>query len=230
MIPLTVLYVPGDRPDRVAKALASPADVVAVDLEDAVAAPHKAEAPAHAAELLAEVERPVQVRVNHPSTPWHAEDLAMVAGLPAAVGVRCPKVESAAQVGDLAAAVPGRALHLLVESALGVERAFELATAVPEVASLGLGEADLRSDLRVSDDAGLAWARSRIVTAARAAGLPSPMMSVYTHVRDEAGWWRPAGPGVPWGSWGVPPSTPHSWRRSVRRSCRRRRRWTGRAG
>ncbi|MDD9207653.1 CoA ester lyase, partial [Georgenia sp. 10Sc9-8] len=187
VIPLTVLYVPGDRPDRVAKALASQADVVAVDLEDAVAAPRKAEARAHAAELLAEVERPVQVRVNHPSTPWHAEDLAMVVGLPAAVGVRCPKVESADQVRDLAAAVPGRALHLLVESALGVERAYELATAAPEVASLGLGEADLRSDLRVSGEDGLAWARSRIVTAARAAGLPSPMMSVYTHVRDEAG-------------------------------------------
>ncbi len=184
---LTLLYVPADRPDRVVKALGSSADVIAVDLEDAVAAPRKSEARDRAAELLAEVGRPVQVRINDPSTPWHEEDLAMVAALPTTVGVRCPKVESVAQVRDLATRQPGRALHLLVESALGVERAFELATAAPEVASLGLGEADLRSDLRVVDDAALTWARSRIVTAARAAGLPSPMMSVYTHLHDEVG-------------------------------------------
>ena len=185
--PLTLLYVPGDRPDRVAKALGSAADVVVVDLEDAVAAPRKDQARRDVAELLAEVARPVQVRVNHPSTRWHGEDVAMVADLPVAVGLRCPKVESADQVRELADAVPGRPLHLLVESALGLERAFELALAAGQVASLGLGEADLRSDLRVADDAGLAWARSRVVNAARAAGLPSPVMSVYPHVRDEAG-------------------------------------------
>lgn len=184
---LTLLYVPGDRPDRMVKAFASPADAVAVDLEDAVAAPRKTEARDHAAELLKDVDRPAQVRINHSSTPWHERDLAMIAALPVAVGLRCPKVESADEVRDLAAAVPGRALHLLVESALGVERAFELASAAPEVASLGLGEADLRSDLRVVDDAGLTWARSRIVTAARAAGLPSPMMSVYTQLHDDSG-------------------------------------------
>lgn len=184
---LTLLYVPGDRPDRVAKALTSTADIVAVDLEDAVAAARKAQARDRTAELLADVDRAVQVRLNHPSTPWHNDDVAMVNGLPRTVDVRCPKTESAAQVRDLVAAAPQRALHLLVESALGVECAFKLATAASEIVSLGLGEADLRSDLRVADDTGLTWARSRIVTAARAAGLPSPMMSVYTRLRDEAG-------------------------------------------
>ncbi|QUB99470.1 HpcH/HpaI aldolase/citrate lyase family protein [Cellulosimicrobium cellulans] len=184
--PLALLYVPADRPDRVAKALASAADVVLVDLEDAVAPARKDEARAHAVALLddAAAARGVQVRINHPATPWHAADVAALAGMPLAVGARAPKVESADEVRALAAALPGRALHLLVESALGVERAFELATASPQVASLGLGEADLRSDLRVDDEAGLAWARSRVVVAARAAGLPSPAMSAFTHVRD----------------------------------------------
>ncbi|SMF04642.1 citrate lyase subunit beta/citryl-CoA lyase [Cellulosimicrobium cellulans J34] len=184
--PLTLLYVPADRPDRVAKALGSAADVVLVDLEDAVAPARKDEARGYVVGLLddAAAARGVQVRVNHPATPWHADDVAALAGLPLAVGARVPKVESADDVRALAAALPGRALHLLVESALGVERAFELATASPQVASLGLGEADLRSDLRVDDEAGLAWARSRVVVAARAAGLPSPAMSAYTHVRD----------------------------------------------
>lgn len=184
--PLTLLYVPADRPDRVAKALASPADAVLVDLEDAVAPSRKEEARENAARLLARVPvgRAVQARINHPGTPWHAADVAMVAALPAAVGARIPKVESADEVRALAAALPGRALHLLVESALGIERAFELATASPQVASIGLGEADLRSDLRVDGDEGLAWARGRIVVAARAARLPPPVMSAYTHVRD----------------------------------------------
>ncbi|MFI9489708.1 HpcH/HpaI aldolase/citrate lyase family protein [Promicromonospora sp. NPDC052451] len=192
--PLTLLYVPADRPDRVAKALASAADAVLVDLEDAVAPSRKGEARENAGRILAGpagsgagAGRPagaVQVRINHRSTPWHADDVALLGSLPPGIGVRVPKVESAGEVRELAEALPGRALHLLVESALGVERAFELAAASPQVASIGLGEADLRSDLRVSDDAGLTWARSRVVVAARAAGLAPPVMSAYTNVRD----------------------------------------------
>lgn len=183
---LTLLYVPADRPDRVAKALASDADVVILDLEDAVAPAHKEAARGGLAGLLGGVTRPVQVRVNHASSPWAAEDLAALAALPG-VGVRVPKVEGVEDVHRVAGALPGRPLHLLVESALGVERAFDLARAHPQVASLGLGEADLRSDLRVTDESGLTWARSRIVVAARAAGLPAPAMSVHPHVRDREG-------------------------------------------
>jgi citrate lyase subunit beta/citryl-CoA lyase len=181
---LTLLYVPGDRPERVTKALVSDADVVIVDLEDAVAPAHKDQARTETARLLTDAGRPVQVRINHPDTPWHTNDLALLASLPGDVGARVPKVESAEQVRALAAALPGRSLHLLLESALGVERAFEIATSSDQVASVGLGEADLRSDLRLSDDAGLTWVRSRVVVAARAAGLPSPHMSVHPHVRD----------------------------------------------
>jgi citrate lyase subunit beta/citryl-CoA lyase len=83
--------------------------------------------------------------------------------------------------------VPGTALHPLLESALGVEHAYEIATAHPAVASLGLGEADLRADLGVADDPGLAWARSRVVVAARAAGLPAPVQSVYADIADLEG-------------------------------------------
>ncbi|MFD4253672.1 HpcH/HpaI aldolase/citrate lyase family protein [Amycolatopsis thermoflava] len=182
---LTLLYVPADRPDRVAKALDSAADVVLVDLEDAVAPARKDEARANAVRLLSEpLARRVQVRINHASTPWHMADLAALAGLPAEVGARIPKVESPAEIHALAEALPGRDLHPLIESALGVERALEIATASPQVASIGLGEADLRSDLGVTDEAGLAWARSRVVVAARAARLVPPVMSAYTNVRD----------------------------------------------
>ncbi len=183
---LTLLYVPGDRPDRVAKALASEADVVIVDLEDAVA-PARKDAARDAVRSLAAVERPVQVRINHVSSGWQARDLAALAELPVSVGVRVPKVETVDEVRLLARALPGRELHLLLESAVGVERAFALATAHDRVASIGLGEADLRSALRLVDDAGLIWARGRVVVAARAAGLPPPSMSVYPDVKDADG-------------------------------------------
>jgi citrate lyase subunit beta/citryl-CoA lyase len=181
----TLLYVPADRPGRVAKALASDAGVVILDLEDAVTAGNKDAARAEAERLLAGPVRPVQVRVNDPRTPYGRADLAALAAvLTATEGVRLPKIESAGQVRETAALVPGVALHLLLESALGVERAYEIAVAHPAVASVGLGEADLRADLGVSDDAGLAWARSRVVVAARAAGLPPPVQSVYPDIRD----------------------------------------------
>ncbi|WP_448004009.1 HpcH/HpaI aldolase/citrate lyase family protein [Agromyces bauzanensis] len=184
-IPLTLLYVPADRPDRVRKAWDSPADVVILDLEDAVAASAKEPARARATTFLADAEpRPAQVRINAASTVWFAEDIDAVNRMPIAVEVRVPKVESGDHVRELAARLPARSLHLLIESALGVERAFEIAGASEQVASISLGEADLRGDLRVADDAGLAYARSRIVVAARAAGLPSPTMSAFPQVHD----------------------------------------------
>ncbi|GIG24333.1 HpcH/HpaI aldolase/citrate lyase family protein [Cellulomonas denverensis] len=182
----TLLYAPADRPDLAAKALAGDADVVVLDLEDAVAPARKASARDALAGLIAAAPagRPVQVRVNQEHAPWHADDLAAVAELPASVGLRVPKVNRPEAVRALAAALPGRPLHLLLEDALGIEHAFAVATADPAVATLGLGEADLRSDLGVSGEEGLAWVRSRVVTAARAAGLPAPAMSVYPHVTD----------------------------------------------
>ncbi|GII81104.1 CoA ester lyase [Sphaerisporangium rufum] len=186
---LTWLYVPATRPDRVAKALAGPAGVVIVDLEDAVAPDRKDAARAAAAALLAEPRPRVQVRINDVRTATGRADLRALAG-PAAgsAGLRIPKVESAAEMRDIARAAPGVALHPLLESALGLERAHEIATAHPAVASIGLGEADLRADLGLGPgEAPLAWARSRIVVAARAAGLPAPAQSVYPDVRDPAG-------------------------------------------
>lgn len=189
MIALTALYVPGDRPNRVGRALAAGADVVIVDLEDAVAPSSKDLARNALGEALTGRDAggpAVQVRVNAAGSPWHDDDLAAVAALDGEVGVRVPKVESAAQVADIASRVPGRPIHALVESAMGVERAFEIASA--GVASIALGEADLRSQLGlprgVAGEPGLAWTRSRIVNAAAAAALPAPQMSVYTDVRD----------------------------------------------
>ncbi|WP_202238333.1 HpcH/HpaI aldolase/citrate lyase family protein [Actinacidiphila reveromycinica] len=195
---MTWLYVPGDRPDVVAKALRSGADVVLVDLEDAVAPARKEYARAATAELLAgPVPGParVHVRVNALDGPFLTADLAALAGLPGLGGLRLPKVTGPGDVAsvleryaDLAgtdAAVPG--LYPLLESALGLENAFAIATASPAVRGIALGEADLRADLGVAGEDALGWPRVRTVVAARAAGLAPPAQSVYPDVRDLEG-------------------------------------------
>jgi len=186
MTPLTLLYAPGDRPDVVRKALASSADVVQVDLEDAVVPAHKDQARIELAQLAPELaRRSSRVRVNGLGTSWYAADIQAVGALPLSVGVVVPKAESPTDVACLAEALPGRAIYLLIESALGLTRINELAH-ISGVASIGLGEADLRADLGC-DEAGLAYPRSLVIVAARTAGLSAPSMSVYPDIRDLAG-------------------------------------------
>ena len=174
--PLTWLYVPADRPDRVEKAIASRAHAVIVDLEDGVAPGAKAAARAGLAELLVEPRsKPVYVRVN----AGDADDLATVAGL-ALSGILVPKVARPEDVP--ATELP---VHCLIESAAGLEAAYAIAS-TPGVSGISLGESDLRSETGALEE-GLDWARGRIVNAAVAAGLPRPPQSVYPHVRDEEG-------------------------------------------
>ncbi|MFC8942595.1 HpcH/HpaI aldolase/citrate lyase family protein, partial [Streptomyces griseoincarnatus] len=189
-IPLTWLYAPGDRPDVVAKALTAGADVVVVDLEDAVAPDRKAYARAATAELLRDPQPvPVHVRVNAFAGPWGPADVAALAPAPGLSGLRLPKVSSPSDVVRVARrAVSARGgsppLYALLESALGVEHAHAVATAHPALRGITLGEADLRADLGVREDAGLDWCRARVVVAARAAGLAPPAQSVHPDIRD----------------------------------------------
>lgn len=188
---LTWLYVPGDRQERVAKALQSAADAVIIDLEDAVAPPNKAAARSATADLLAvDHDKPVIVRVNALGSEWAADDLADLANCAGLSAVRIPKVEAGSDVDDvvnlLADQLPSGGIQCLIESALGLEAAFEIARH-PAVASIGLGEADLRADIGAQTESGLAWARGRVVNAARAAGLPSPAQSVFPYLHDPDG-------------------------------------------
>jgi citrate lyase subunit beta / citryl-CoA lyase len=173
---LTALYVPGSRPDRFDKAAASGADVVILDLEDSVGDDEKADARAAVVSWLTRASVPVQVRVNAPGTEHLALDLE---ALPESVEVRLPKVQGAGDMRPL----EGMNVHAVIESALGVEHAFDIARS-PEVVSIGLGEADLAAELGIEGDEPFGWIRSRIVVAARAAGLPRPMMSVFPDLED----------------------------------------------
>ncbi|GAA4910782.1 citrate lyase subunit beta/citryl-CoA lyase [Actinomycetospora succinea] len=180
------LYVPAHRPELLDKALAGPADAVVLDLEDAVPADAKdAARDAAVAAAATPREKQLWVRMNAVDTPWCADDVAALAGT-ALDGVRLPK----AGEPDTVAALADRLdlpLHLLLESALGVEQAFALARAHPRVVAVSLGEADLAADLGVRRPDALAWARQRVVVAARAAGLAAPVTSVWTDLADPDG-------------------------------------------
>ncbi|MFI2433906.1 HpcH/HpaI aldolase/citrate lyase family protein [Streptomyces sp. NPDC018693] len=188
--PLTWLYVPGDRPQMVSRALTAGADVLIIDLEDAVAADRKEYARAATAERLADPQPvPVHVRVNALDGPHATADLDTLAPLPGLSGLRLPKVTTPHQITRTAQTVTptdgdAPSLYALLESALGVEHAYAIASAHPRVSGIALGEADLRADLGVRDDHGLAYPRSRVVVAARAAALPPPPQSVHPDTRD----------------------------------------------
>ncbi|MFC0041843.1 HpcH/HpaI aldolase/citrate lyase family protein [Actinomadura rayongensis] len=181
------LYVPAAQPHRVAKALSGDADAVVIDLEDSVPAAGKAAARDLLAGTLGDVlaapgHKPVAVRVNALPGPG-ADDLRALSGLPL-TAVRLPKTEDPGEVRRAADLLPGVDLHLLVESALGLRRCFELAGCAPSVRALLLGEGDLSRDLGSGHPAIMDAARFRVLLAARAAGLPAPSLSVFRSLDD----------------------------------------------
>jgi citrate lyase subunit beta/citryl-CoA lyase len=183
------LFVPGNRPERFPKALASGADAVIIDLEDAV--PLDAKETARSALLSAwtdldAAERArLMVRVNPAGTPWHEADLAAVASLTGLGALMLPKAENAQQVEQAFRTSSKRVLPL-IESAEGVGQMDAIARAAGTL-RLGLGHIDLQADLGVRcgpDEAELAPVRLAMVVASRRAGLPAPVDGVTTATQD----------------------------------------------
>jgi len=177
------LFVPADRPERFAKAAASGADAVIIDLEDAVAPAAKESARTALAAALPSA--PVVIRINAVGTPWHEGDVALVERL-GTVGVMLPKAEDPKIAAALAAHLAGRPLIPLVETALGLHRAVEIA-AVEGVTQLGFGPADFGNDIGCGNapEATL-LARSTLVLASRLAGLAAPLDGPAFDFRDPA--------------------------------------------
>jgi citrate lyase subunit beta / citryl-CoA lyase len=185
--PRTYLFVPGDRPERFDKALASGADAVVLDLEDAVAPEHKGVArEAVAARLRAagpDASRLV-VRINDEASAEFAADVAMLQAT-GAHAVMLPKAEWVPTIERLRAACPGTAVLALVETARGVLAAEALAAAAG-VVRLVFGTIDFALDLGLSGDPiGLDLAAGRLALASRAAGIAAPVAGVTTAIDDD---------------------------------------------
>ena len=182
-----LLFVPGTRPERIAKAAALAVDGVILDLEDAVPPAQKAQAREWVVAALRRVDfgpRERIVRVNAAGAPEHAADLAAV--VPAGPdALLLPKLADAAEVGRLDAEVgrlerssgrpPGAIrFHLLVETVAAVVGLDALARAVPRAAALFYGAGDLARETRARLVPGRLtelYTMSRVVLIARATGL-----------------------------------------------------------
>ncbi len=181
---LAVLFVPGDRPERFAKALAAGADGVIVDLEDAVAQDLKAAARAKIAAGWPGEGR-LLLRINARATPFQADDLALARTLRLA-GIVLPKAEQPADIAAVRATLPDVPVIALIESALGLANARALA-ATDGVARLAFGSIDYCADLGSAHTReALLMARSELVLASRLAGLAGPVDGVTTAVADAA--------------------------------------------
>lgn len=192
----TFLFVPGDRPERHARALASGAGAVVVDLEDAVAPERKAEARTQLdrsfAALPSDAHARLLVRINACDTPWHAEDLALVGRLAVQrrlAGVLLPKAERAGDLAALAGVVGADvALLPLIESVAGLDALAALAAA-PQVLRLVFGHLDFQLDAGLacgSDEAELVPVRLALLLASRRAGLAPPVDGITADWRDTA--------------------------------------------
>ncbi len=191
----SLLFAPASRPEVLGKLPRSGPDGVVLDLEDAVPPAAKPDARRHAAAVGPRLaaDHPalaVTVRVNAVPTTFFADDLDALT--PALAAVVVPKLESAAQVAAVTAALEARGLgHVGVlaglETVPGVVRAEEILTS-PGVVACYFGAEDYVLDLGgVRTDAGteVLYARSRVAIAARMAGVPA-LDQVVTALTDEA--------------------------------------------
>ncbi|MGD9079107.1 MAG: CoA ester lyase [Desulfobacterales bacterium] len=188
----SALFVPGDRPDRVDKAVATLADRVIIDLEDAVAVSQKVKTRAPVRDkVIAHKDRSVLVRVNGLETDFIRGDLEAVL-VKELGGLVLPKTEDSHQVGEIhrllvdfekkQKMIAGNTpVVLLVESALGVQNIYQISSAAAELNRkflIALGAADYALDMgiEITKDGGeLIYPRSRIALACRAAGMAPPL-------------------------------------------------------
>jgi citrate lyase subunit beta/citryl-CoA lyase len=194
----TLLFVSALRPERFARALASGASMVVLDLEDAVAPVHRHAAREILTSVLAEIDHTTRarllVRINAAGSSWHAADAQaaahwMQSGL---AGVMLPKADSATVLTDLATRLAGsdqasrRFLIPLIESAAGLA-VVEAIAATSGVSRLAFGHLDFMADLGMAcedDEAELVPARFALVQASSLAGIAAPIDGVTVDVRD----------------------------------------------
>ncbi|MBI4496120.1 MAG: CoA ester lyase [Deltaproteobacteria bacterium] len=201
----TALFAPGNRPERVEKALLLSADIVVIDLEDAVPLAEKESTRPIVRRLLdGHPGRRIYVRINALSTPYAAADLqAVVSGN--LRGIMVPKVESPDEIfalDELLSPLEGEAglekgaleVIPLCETARGLEEAYRIASARPErhrILTIAFGAADYTLDLGIHltrEGKELEYPRARLPVACRAGRVLPPLDSPWMFdLKDTAG-------------------------------------------
>ncbi len=185
------LFVPATRMDRVAKAFASGADAVIVDLEDTVAIADKAQARESIKEYSASDEyQPVWLRINRASSAGFVYDIILCQQLPNLAGIILAKAEQAAAIEYVYQAT-GLPIVALIETALGLSQIDNMAGASGLLA-FSYGFLDLCNDLNVQVDTTAAdiianQIRYQLIVASKVQGLLAPIDTIYTDFNDDAG-------------------------------------------
>ena len=188
----SVLFMPGSNARALEKARTLPADVLVLDLEDAVAPDKKVEARAQVAAAIKAGgygHREIVIRVNALSTPWGRDDLAAAAAA-SADAVLLPKVESAETVSasiEVLGSAP--AVWCMLETPRGILNASSIAAASPRVTALVMGTSDLTKDLHARatrERLPLLTSLQLCVLAARSAGITA-LDGVHLDLEDDAG-------------------------------------------
>jgi citrate lyase subunit beta/citryl-CoA lyase len=182
-IPRSYLFVPGNRPDRFAKACASGAHAVIIDLEDAVPAAEKNAAREAVANGL-NLSRSVLIRINGAETPWFREDVTMCCK-PGIEAIMLPKTEGVDHLRRVDGLLGNRLPILpLIETARGFSNVLEIARDAA-VRRLVFGALDFQLDLGIQGDRDeLLYFRSQLVLVSRLAGIQPPVDGINTEIED----------------------------------------------
>ena len=197
-----MLYIPGNNPAMIQQGGVYGADSILLDLEDAVALNQKDAARILVRNMINVIDfydAEVCVRVNHLSTPFGLADLEAIVPLqPSAI--RYPKTESAEEVAELLQIIEKiedrhglphtkMTLHAMIETAMGVQNVFDIASKFDRVDAITIGGQDLTADMNIvytPDGAGIDFARKRIIMAAKASHI-DVIDTVFPDVNDEEG-------------------------------------------
>lgn len=194
------LFIPGNKEKHLQKANQLRADVFIFDLEDAVPPLEKEKAREKVVQTLQTLEKNIFVRVNDLASDYILADLEKVI-IPNVQGIVLPKVNHKEDIiiADFLVSkfekkngLERGAISIvpLIETAEGVDQAFDIASGSDRVCRLALGAEDLILDLNIDPSEGeseLLYVRSQLVIASRAAKIKAPIDSVYTDFRDETG-------------------------------------------
>ena len=203
----SMLFLPGNNPNMLINGNCLGADAVIFDLEDAVAPAEKDAARILVRNTMRYMDFrgcEIIVRVNSIDTPYWKPDLDAIAPYQPSL-ILLPKTGTAAHVLEADAYITALEEKLglehntiglmpLIETALGVENAYAIASATKRVKALFLGAEDLTADLqckRTKEGREIEYARTRLVVAARAAGV-DVYDTPFTDVNDDEGIWTDA--------------------------------------
>jgi len=177
------IFCPGNRPDMIPKALSSGADMVCIDLEDAIIPDHKSIARIKTVKAFDNLSIPkgveILIRINDVNSQDGIEDIEAILNTNITVsGLMLPKIQSVEEIIILENKIKDKNkdlnLHIIIETNRGLEKAWDIAQSSSLIKSLLFGGVDMSADLGCNGDwLSLLYARSKVVHAAAGAGIDS---------------------------------------------------------